>query len=191
MSTDLPAGINLTSIAKDITGEYWIEALNNGIHVLIRPLKQEDRQREFQFIKHLSPETRRARFLGTMSGASTELLDQMMDLDNRDRMAYVALVHHDGELIEVGVSRYAPGEEPRECECAVVVTDDWQRLGLGQLLMSHLINAAKRNGFEKMTSIDLANDYGMHRLAKRMGFTSRYQAKEFTEIIHDLDLTQA
>ncbi|MGE8323801.1 MAG: hypothetical protein ACN6OX_12070 [Pseudomonas sp.] len=45
------------------SGEYWIEALENGVHVLIRPLQAKDRQREKAFIERLSPESRHFRFL--------------------------------------------------------------------------------------------------------------------------------
>ena len=37
------------------SGEYWIEALENGVHVLIRPLQAQDRARAF--IERLSPES--------------------------------------------------------------------------------------------------------------------------------------
>lgn len=36
-------------------GQYWIDALSDGSHVLIRPLRPQDRQREKAFIENLSP----------------------------------------------------------------------------------------------------------------------------------------
>ena len=30
-----------------VTGQYWIEALKDGRHVLIRPLAEKDREREY------------------------------------------------------------------------------------------------------------------------------------------------
>lgn len=38
-----------------VTGQHWIEALTDGRHVLIRPLAPKDRDREYAFIKRLSP----------------------------------------------------------------------------------------------------------------------------------------
>ncbi len=38
-----------------VSGQYWIEALKDGRHVLIRPLTEKDRLREYDFIKRLSP----------------------------------------------------------------------------------------------------------------------------------------
>jgi hypothetical protein len=37
-----------------IEGTHWIEPLNDGSPVLIRPLRPEDRQRETDFINRLS-----------------------------------------------------------------------------------------------------------------------------------------
>ncbi|MEX5669650.1 GNAT family N-acetyltransferase, partial [Pseudomonas neuropathica] len=50
-----------------VTGQYWIEALKDGRHVLIRPLAEKDREREYTFIKRLSPESRHMRFLAQIN----------------------------------------------------------------------------------------------------------------------------
>lgn len=171
--------------------EHWIEALNNDTHVLIRPLHEQDRQLEFGFINQLSAESFRTRFFGTLGQEDVSLLDQMMDLDYRHRMAYIAMVHELGHLTEVGISRYAVTADGQQCECAVVVADRWQRQGMATLLMKHLIVAAQRNGFKKMISIHQTNNFGMHRLARSLGFHSRYPATGEDEIIHELDLTPA
>ena len=90
-----------------VTGQHWIEALKDGRHVLIRPLAQKDRDREYAFIKGLSPESRHLRFLAQVNEPSAAMLNQLMDTDNKQRMAYIALVHDNGQLIEIGISRYA------------------------------------------------------------------------------------
>jgi hypothetical protein len=41
-----------------LTGDHWTETLNDGSHVLVRPIRPEDRDRESDFIKRLSPEAR-------------------------------------------------------------------------------------------------------------------------------------
>ncbi len=37
-----------------VEGDHWVESLDDGRHVLIRPLREEDRERERQFINRLS-----------------------------------------------------------------------------------------------------------------------------------------
>ena len=170
-----------------VTGRYWIEALKDGRHVLIRPLAEKDRERECAFIKRLSPESRHMRFLAHINEPGTAMLNQLMDTDNKQRLAYIALVHENGQLIEIGVSRYAATGED-ECECAVTVADDWNDLGLGPLLMEHLIKAARKNGFRQMYSVDAASNAPMRDLAKALGFETHSDPDDSCQVIHRLSL---
>lgn len=43
------------------SNEHWIEHLNNGSRVLIRPIRPEDAEREADFIRNLSPQSRRSK----------------------------------------------------------------------------------------------------------------------------------
>lgn len=169
------------------SGQYWIESLRDGRHVLIRPLERSDREREYAFIKRLSPESRHMRFLSPLKEPSASMLEQLMDTDGKQRMAYVALVHEDGQLIEIGISRYAATSE-EECECAVTVADEWQDRGLGTLLMKHLIRSARLNGFRYMYSIDAASNVPMRDLARSLGFSRRIDPEDSHQVIHRLHL---
>lgn len=170
-----------------VTGQHWIEALKDGRHVLIRPLAEKDREREYAFIKRLSPESRHMRFLAQINEPGAAMLNQLMDTDNKQRTAYIALVHENGQLIEIGVSRYAATGE-HECECAVTVADEWKHLGLGTLLMEHLIKAARRNGFRQMYSVDASSNAPMRDLAKALGFETHNDPDDSRQVLHRLYL---
>lgn len=170
-----------------VTGKYWIEALKDGRHVLIRPLAEKDREREYAFIKRLSPESRHMRFLAQINEPGVAMLNQLMDTDNKQRTAFIALVHDNGELIEIGVSRYAATGE-HECECAVTVADEWTHLGLGTLLMEHLIKAARKNNFRQMYSVDASSNAPMRDLAKSLGFETSNDPDDSHQVIHRLYL---
>lgn len=171
-----------------IEGDHWIEPLRDGTPVLIRPLRPDDREREEDFLSRLSPQARRLRFLGTISEVTPALVDQLMDVDNVGRVAFVALVHEDGKLREIGVSRYCVSDDRKQCECAVTVAEDWQGRGLGVLLMQHLIGMARRQGFTRMFSIDAADNQGMRDLAGYLGFHRGLDPGDSTQVIHSLDL---
>jgi GNAT superfamily N-acetyltransferase len=170
-----------------VSGRYWIEVLRDGRHILIRPLAEKDREREYAFIKRLSPESRHMRFLAQVSEPSTVMLDQLMDTDNKQRTAFIALVHDNGQLIEIGISRYAATGD-HQCECAVTVADEWQHLGLGTLLMEHLIKAARHNGFRQMYSVDASSNAAMRDLAKALGFETHNDPEDSRQVIHRLGL---
>lgn len=171
-----------------LEGTHWIESLSDGTWVLIRPLCQQDREREKHFIDRLSPESRRFRFMDTFKHASPALLEQLMDVDNVQKVAFVALAHDDGELREVGVSRYSATEQRAQCECAVSVADDWRDRGLERLLMGHLIRQARKNGFRQMVSLDATDDDSMRELMGHLGFQGHHDPQDSTQVIHTLDL---
>lgn len=169
--------------------EHWVEHLADDSVVLIRPLRDEDLERDRRFLSTITYESRRFRFIAGLSSGLPNLDSRLMPVDYHQRMAYVALTHVDGELRQVGVSRYAGIAGSHTCECAVAVSEQWQRKGLGRLLLKHLVDAARRNGYRCMVSRDLANNYAMHRLTKALGFTSRYLGGDVSEILHELDLS--
>ena len=51
---------------------HWTATLKDGTRVLIRPIHKEDAALERTFLKRLSPESRRLRFLGQMGEPSDE-----------------------------------------------------------------------------------------------------------------------
>lgn len=171
-----------------LEGDHWIDALRDGTPVLIRPLTEKDRQREIDFIDRLSHRSRRMRFLGDFRKMSVATLDQLMKIDYESQMAFVALVHENGTLREIGVSRYSSTSDGGRCECAVTVADEWQGRGLGVLLMRHLIDIARRKGFKQMFSIDAADNQAMQDLASYLGFSRSKDPKDSALVIHSLDL---
>lgn len=171
-----------------LEGDHWIEPLRDGTPVLIRPLRTSDRELETDFIRNLSLKSRRRRFLSDFKEPSEALVDQMMNVDYDKRMAFIALIHDDGKLCEIGVSRYCATTEQTHCECAVTVADDWQKRGLGALLMRHLIDEARKHGFKSMVSVDAASNQAMRELARHLGFTRRLDPADPSQAIHTLDL---
>lgn len=146
----------------------------NGTPVAIRPIGPEDAQREQEFIKHLSPETRYRRFMGTLRELSPEQLEHFTHVDYDRNMAFIALIEKDGAEKEIGVCRYAanPDDKARtSCEFAIVIADGWQSQGIGYQLMQHLITTARNHGFKTMTGEFLAENSRMLKFVAKLGFT--------------------
>lgn len=191
MTTDVsqqPAKGAFSDFPHLLAGTHWIEHLLDGTPVLVRPLRAEDREREESFIRRLSPAARRYRFLGSFREASPALVDQLMEVDFPRSMAFVALLHDNGTLREIGVSRFAAAAGERECECAVTVADEWQHRGLGVLLMRHLIDVARSNGYKRMVSLDDASNLPMRELADFLGFRRESVPGDPGRVLHILDL---
>jgi len=169
-------------------GDHWIESLSDGTRVLVRPLRPEDREFEVEFIERLSPEARRFRFLCDFKEPSKSLLDELMKVDYTHEMAFVALVHDNGHLREIGVSRYATSGDGQQCECAVTVADEWRHRGLASLLMHHLIDVARKNGLRKMFTIEDPANEAMRELAGHLGFRCGAEPDDPRLVRYTLDL---
>ena len=178
----------IVAAAPSRDAPHWTETLSDGTHVVIRPIRKEDAALERAFIRRLSPESRRLRFLGQMNEASDELVKALTDIDYRRDVAFVALVHRDGEKREIGVARYGTNKDGSVCECAIAVADEWRSRGLGVLLMRHLIDVARSRGIRSMFSLDEADNSAMRELAKFLGFRRARDPDDATQVIHTLTL---
>lgn len=166
-----------------VPGRYWIESLKDGRHVLIRPLTERDREREYAFVKHLAPDSRHMHLLTPAYEPDCAVPSQY----TKKRLAYAAVIHDHGTLLDIGISRYSI-VTPYTCECAVTVAAEWRRLHLGSLLMKHLIKAAHRNGFHQMNSMDTSSNIAMQHLANALGFMSCHDPEDQNVVIHQLQL---
>jgi GNAT superfamily N-acetyltransferase len=171
-----------------VPGEHWVERLHDGSYVLIRQLRIDDRERETDFLRRLSPQTQRLRFLGEFREPNPALIDQMMTVDGDRSAAFVAFLHDDGTLREIGISRYGATSEPDTCECAVTVADAWQRRGLGTILMRHLMEMAGRHGFRRMISLDAASNEAMQHFSHGLGFSRTTDPDDGTQVVHAIEL---
>lgn len=166
----------------------WNEKLRDGTAVLIRPIRPEDAERERLFIESLSPESRYFRFLEGMRTPSPELIKKLTNIDQQRDAAFVALIGSDAAQRQIGVARYSLEKDGRSCECAVSVSDDFQRKGLGTLLMRHLLETARARGIQRMYSLDAADNISMRDFTARMGFKHHVSADDATLVVHELNL---
>jgi GNAT superfamily N-acetyltransferase len=182
------ANLQTKPLSVPVVRDHWIGQLDDGTHVLIRPLLPGDRARELDFIRSLSSETRYNRFLGELNEVSPALLEQLMDVNDHERVALVALVQGKDELVEIGVCRYAAAGAAGDCECAVSVADAWQHRGLGQLLMGRLMDIARRNGYRRLFSLEAATNFAARKFARSLGFEVRGERDDPTLVSYSKSL---
>lgn len=117
--------------------------LDDGVVVLFRPILPADRVRFERLFTRLSPETLYRRFMSPVTRIDQRLLDHLVTVDYRDRLAIVALI---GDEV-VGVARYDRTADGL-AEVAVVVEDAWQGRGIGSRLLWRISAAARARGIE-------------------------------------------
>ena len=154
--------------------------LPDGTPLTIRPIRPEDAESEAAFVRDLSPQAKRFRFMGAINELSQSMLVQFTQIDYRREMALVAMIG--GKTREqVGVARFSVNPDETSCEFAIVVSDKAQHRGIGTMLMEALMDAARDKGLSRMEGTVLRENTPMLDLMKALGF-------EQTQVPDDLDV---
>jgi acetyltransferase len=144
--------------------------LPDGTDVTVRPIRPEDAEIEQEFIRNLSEQSRYFRFMQSIHELTPQMLTRFTQIDYDQEMALIAVTERDGQEEELGVGRYVANSDGSSCEFALVVSDKWQRLGIGHRLMNLLIRIARDRGLETMEGEVLSSNTKMLGLLKSLDF---------------------
>ena len=144
--------------------------LADGTDITIRPIRPEDAEIEQEFIRNLSNEARYFRFMNSLHELSQPMLVRFTQIDYHDEMALIAVSLKEDNEKEIGVARYITNPDKKSCEFALVVSDQWQRKGIGHQLMHQLVEIARERGLEIMQGEILSNNFKMLELIQSLGF---------------------
>lgn len=138
--------------------------LDNGVRVLIRPIRPDDKERLAAALAGLSDESVRKRFLAPKPSLSGSELRYLTEIDYVDHWAEVAVLEDDPEAI-VGVGRWIRDErDPHAAEAAIVVADELHGLGLGRRLGRSVADAARVRDVRRFTATMLSDNVAAQRL---------------------------
>ena len=143
--------------------------LKNGTEVVLRPIKAEDEGRFNELLKSLSADSMRFRFFEIIKEMSHERLTRYCNLDYDRQVAIVAELQKPDRQI-IGAGRVIANPDLKSGEFAVLVSDPWQGLGLGSILMDYITNVAKNMRLETIFAYVVSNNYKMLNLCKKKGF---------------------
>jgi len=131
--------------------------LADGTPIVVRPLRPSDRDRLIEAFERTSSHTRFLRFLRSVDRLSDKELGHLMDVDHRDRAAWVAVDPVTGDGL--GIARYARDPlAPDTAEAAMAVVDDHQRKGIGHVLLRLLTETAISNGIKSFSAYVLGEN---------------------------------
>jgi len=144
--------------------------LTDGSPLTIRPIRPEDADAEQSFVRALSPQAKRFRFMGAVNELSPEMLARFTQIDYRREMALVAITEGAKGPVQQGVARYVINPDNTSCEFAIVVSDAVQHQGIGTRLMKALMEAARDHGVSVIEGTVLRQNTAMLQLMKELGF---------------------
>ena len=156
-------------------------ALADGTSVLVRAIRPEDEPMMVQFHGTLSDQSVYFRYFTALSikqRTNHARLARLCFIDYDREVALVA-VHDDrlsGQQRILGVGRLCKGHGRSDAEFAVVVSDPWQRRGLGMLLLRKLVEIGREERLGRLHGSILGDNVGMRALCERVGFRVRRTA---------------
>jgi acetyltransferase len=149
-----------------------------GIPILLRPIKPEDEGMMLDLFNAFSDRTILFRFFQLLKSMPHEQIVRYTQIDYDREMAIVAVgrEHNQEQIFGVGRLNYYPNLETSEF--SVVVGDPWQRKGLGTKLLELCIKIARERGASQLWGDIMAENEGMIRLCKSLGFKINWRHEE-------------
>lgn len=135
----------------------------------IASLAPADRTQIQAGLKFMSHETIRNRFMGSKKEFTEKELDYLTSLDGWNHYA-LGVEEKDGAHRGVAVIRMVRSEaNPGEAEIAITIIDEYQRIGLGSLLLDLIFIAANEREIERFSFTFLPQNDGIIRLISKKG----------------------
>jgi RimJ/RimL family protein N-acetyltransferase len=174
------AGAYPADLAREVTGR-------DGARVRLRPIRPDDAPRLQALHARLSRETIYQRFFGATPRLPTPWAHFLAEVDYRRRLALVLEHGPDDDPELIGVGRYEPTAEPDTAEVAFVVEDRWQGKGLGTVLFTALLAAARDRGIRRFRADVLADNRRMLDLITRFTRVDSHETRDaITSLVFSL-----
>ncbi|NOX54123.1 MAG: GNAT family N-acetyltransferase, partial [Planctomycetes bacterium] len=166
--------------------------LKDGTTVTIRPIMPHDEPLMAKFHQTLSERTVQLRYFHPF---------KLSERIAHERLARVCFVDYDRQLVLVaerkdpqtgereilGVGRLNKVPGTTHAEFALLITDKFQRQGLGTRMLDLLVQYGEREGLTHISADILPENIGMRRVAEKVGFQLR-RSLDAPEIRASIDL---
>jgi len=159
----------------------------DDLRLCVRPVRPEDRDRIVNGLRSMSVETSYRRFFTPRFYPTEETLQYLTHVDGKQHMALGAVdCTREGEP-GIGAARYVRlADRPSVAEAAVVVLDDYQRRGIGSILIAALSRYAADQGGPKDPELPKIEAFRGFVLAENRDFLAYLRTLgAFNERAHD------
>jgi acyl-CoA hydrolase/ribosomal protein S18 acetylase RimI-like enzyme len=145
------------------------EQLKDGTDVVVRPVRVSDQEALQDLFYRLSDESTYRRFMAFKRTHPREEMQRLVNLDFERSMALLVSVDEgNGERI-LAMCRYDVDQATELADIAFVVRDEWQRKGIGAVLMRRMCEIARQRGLRGFTADVLATNRPMIAVFEKSG----------------------
>lgn len=160
---------------RDDLSSYRItEHLHNGLEVTVRAIRPEDKGLIAAAFKELEESTIYMRFFVPKKDITERELKKVTEVDFSRHVALVTCIQEGGRERIIGDGRYIAADEsdpPSSAEIAFVIEEDYEGLGLGSILLRHLVLIGREQGISRFEAEVLPSNTAMLRVFSRSGLT--------------------
>jgi len=152
--------------------------MKDGTDVSLRPIRPDDEPLMARFHQTLSGRSVYMRYFCSLSLRSRVAHERLVRICQVDRDREVALVVDDtntrtGQHQILGVGRLTKLDAQNEAEVAILVSDQYQKQGLGTELLRRLIQIARDQKLHRVSGELLRDNLAMQIIVKKLGFRFR------------------
>jgi acyl-CoA hydrolase/RimJ/RimL family protein N-acetyltransferase len=146
------------------------DTLNDGTEIFFRPVKPADEQALSGMLYSLSPSSIRTRYMTSTMSFPHRDVQQLANVDYENNLAIVGTVPSvTGDEI-VAIAQYFLDPKTRQAEVAFVVQDEWQKKGMGSLLLKYLGRIGRRRDVKEFYAKVLPNNKTMLAVFHNSGY---------------------
>ncbi|MFZ0796940.1 MAG: bifunctional acetate--CoA ligase family protein/GNAT family N-acetyltransferase [Terriglobales bacterium] len=166
--------------------------MKDGTQVTIRPIRPEDEPLIAQFHETLSDRSVYLRYFCSLSLSRRVAHERLLRICFGDYDREMALVaeHTDpgtGERRILGVGRMNKLHNRNEAEVAALVSDKYQKLGLGHELLRRVVQIARDEKLSRVSAEMLTDNIAMQAVFRSLGFGIR-AGEDFSSLFAHMDL---
>jgi GNAT superfamily N-acetyltransferase len=146
-----------------------IETLRDSRRLEVRAFRPDDRADFLSAVDRIGALSRYRRFFTVKHGFTERERAFFLNVDFDKHVALVALMEEAEQRVIVGGGRYVVVQQSR-AEVAFVVLDQYQRQGIGPILLRHLAGIARAAGLLELIAEVLPENIPMLKVFEKSGF---------------------
>ncbi len=155
---------------KVFAGNSFFYPLRDNTYLCFKKLEKDDREKFIEGFQKLSKASVYHRFFGFIKELSDEQLEEFLNTDTKNHVAWAAFDIEKDDFSGVGVGRFKRSEtSQREAELALTVIDEYHGKGVGTILLAILYYLAGKLEIDIFTGIMLSDNAKLIRRFKELG----------------------
>ncbi len=144
--------------------------LQDGVQVLLRPIKPEDEPLWLEMLGKCSRESLYSRFRYFFHWKAHEVATRYCYIDYDREIAIVAEINSNGTKELIGIGRLIADPDHETVEYAILIADAWQQKDLGNILTDYCLEIAGSWKLKKIVAQTTTDNKRMISVFKKRGF---------------------